>query len=272
MGLTVQNIPLDKIITSDRLRQVDNDWVVGIAQSMDINGQQTPIMVTSPDKKGRHSLIAGMHRLEAARMLGWTEIAATVFSGSKLEARLREIDENLMRRELSPLDHAAHLAERKRIYEELYPETRQGEAGAAARWMQRTKLSFASEVAEKLRVSERDVRRSIARYSKISPDVRARIAGTWIADKGVDLDALAKLGPDEQRAVVDMILAGGDAPKSVGAAVKALRGEREAKPSEADQQYEALLKAWRRAGARSRAEFLAYLEAQGFVFLTQAAA
>lgn len=271
MTSTVAKIRIDLIdIPADRLRQLDEVWAAGLAQSLTVNGLQSPIMVGKA-VRGRHGLIAGLHRLTAARRLEWIEIDAIVFVGSKLEARLCEIDENLIRRELSPLDRASHLAERQRIYEELYPDTKRGAAGAAARWGDANdKLSFASDVAEKLGVSERDVQRSIARYTRIAPDVRAQIALTWIADKGVELDALAKLEPALQRQVV-MALLNGDA-KSVKAAAAALTGARPPLLSPEDVEFDRLQSAWRRAGARARARFLDELERQGAVQANRRAA
>ncbi|WP_208948402.1 ParB N-terminal domain-containing protein [Segnochrobactrum spirostomi] len=246
---------VDKIdIPADRLRALDDDWAMGVAQSMAVNGQQSPIIV-SKAVRGRHKLIAGLHRLTAARHLEWAEIDAMVFQGGALEARLLEIDENLIRRELSALDRASHLAERRRIYEELYPDTARGNAGAAARWGYATdKLSFASETAARLGISERDVQRSIARHTRIAPDVRAKIALTAIATRGAELDALARLEPEAQRRAVDMVLAG--EARSVAAAAIVISGARTAPLSPEDVEFDRLVSAWKRAGARARERFL----------------
>ena len=74
------------------------------------------------------SLIAGMHRLEACKLLGIDEIEANikVKSLSDILSELIEIDENLIRNELHYTERADALVRRKEIYEELYPETKKG--------------------------------------------------------------------------------------------------------------------------------------------------
>jgi len=67
-----------------------------------------------------------LHRIEAYKLLGRTEIEATVVSLSELDAELAQIDENLIRNELTVLERAEQLKRRKEIYEAKYPESRAG--------------------------------------------------------------------------------------------------------------------------------------------------
>lgn len=263
----VVQIATHQIEVAERIRVVDQDWVEGLAVSIEVNGLMSPILVAQP-KKGRstYALIAGAHRLAAVRLLGWTEVPALVFAGSALEARLREIDENLIRRELSPLDRAAHLAERKRIYEELAPATKHGgdrrsdQVANLATWSER----FTADAARKLGVSERDVQRAVSRYTKIAPDVRVGISGTWLAHKGAELDALARLAPDAQRAAVHLLLSeDDDRPRTVSAADKRARGWVPSAPNAEDVAFSALMKAWQKAPKRARTRFVDALVAQG---------
>ena len=68
-------------------------------------------------------LIAGYHRLLAYKKLNAVNITAKIVSRTA-NKKLIEIDENLIRNELSALDVVRCLALRKKIYEELYPETK----------------------------------------------------------------------------------------------------------------------------------------------------
>lgn len=255
-------VPLSLIDIGERLRSVDEDWVAFLADSMAERGQMQPIEVRDAGN-GRFTLTAGAHRLSAAHLNGWSEIEAKVVNASDLEAEIREIDENLFRRDLNALDRASHLARRQEIYLELYPETTQGKAGANIRWMRRTELSFASEVAAKLGVTDRDIRRSMARYAKIAPDVREKIVGTWISDHGVTLDALVKLGPSDQRKAITLMLRAENPVKSVARALAEANGQLAPIPDVDGQQLGRLMDAWRRSGIKSRREFLDWLDAEG---------
>lgn len=252
-------VPLDLIDVGARLREVDHDYALMIAGSMEAMGQLTPIEVR-PMPGGRFELVAGGHRLAAAQRLGWSDIRADVKEATDLEAELRQIDENLVRRELSALDRGTFLARRQQIHLTLYPDTTQGKTGAMVRWHATASLSFASDVAAKVGVSERDIRRSIARFTKLAPDVREKIVGTWIADNGVALDALVRIGPGEQRKAITIMLRPDGPVKSVAKALSIANGVKEAAPNVDDAQLAKLMDAWRRSDAKARREFLNWLD------------
>ena len=67
--------PIDMIEIADRLRSVDDAAVAHIAESMEQRGQIYPIQITTIEP-GRFRLIAGAHRIAAARKLCWTHIEA----------------------------------------------------------------------------------------------------------------------------------------------------------------------------------------------------
>ena len=94
-----------------------------LADSIAEIGLMNPITVDAD-----HNLIAGLHRLEAAKLLEWTEIECTVNDLDALHAELAEIDENYVRVSLTPLETSKLMLRRKEIYETLHPETKAGAA------------------------------------------------------------------------------------------------------------------------------------------------
>lgn len=265
MAQTVLFLPLDKVRIGPRLRAVDADYVALLAASMAETGQHTPIHVGPADAEGMHPLIAGAHRCAAASQAGLTQIQALVFEGNALERRMLEIDENLMRRELSELDRAVFLAERKALYEALHPETAHGGDRRSDQVDKNGHLilppRFTAATAEKIGLSERSIRRIIGRAA-ITEAARQALAGTRWADHGATLDAIAKLPPEEQMPVVqELILADVERSKvNVAAAIAKVQGVvRRVAPSDSDAAHARLLRAWRGADAKARASFLAHI-------------
>lgn len=122
-----ERIPLDLIDMGGRLRMVDPDRVLIIMAPAAENGIRQPIEIRPAKAKGRFLLVSGGHRLTVARELGRADIPAIVLPKmSDDEARLLEIDENVYRAELSDLDRAVFLAEKKAIHERLFPHTKHG--------------------------------------------------------------------------------------------------------------------------------------------------
>jgi len=102
------------VVVAPNRRSVDEVKVRELADSIREVGLLNPITVT-PDKH----LVAGAHRLEACRSLGWTEIECTVLDGSALLLQLAEIDENLIRSELDPISVGELAIKRDEILEAL---------------------------------------------------------------------------------------------------------------------------------------------------------
>jgi hypothetical protein len=109
----IVNVGLDGInVSPERLRVLRPKNVDELAGSIKANGLLQPI-VLRPRGTAGYWLVAGHHRLEAARKLKWEAIAAIIFDGMDAdEAELAEIDENLIRAELSPIERALHVTSR----------------------------------------------------------------------------------------------------------------------------------------------------------------
>lgn len=167
-------IAIDRIQVNPGRREALPDAVRELADSISAVGLLNPITVDRDN-----TLIAGLHRLEAAKLLGWTEIECHVSSLEGLQAELAEIDENFVRTDLEVMEFGKLLLRRKEIYEMLHPETKSGisqanamnraqgknvsERGAA------TSKSFARDTADKLGISPRSVEEKIQIARDITP-------------------------------------------------------------------------------------------------------
>jgi ParB family chromosome partitioning protein len=120
-------IRLDEIMVGRRVRRLSPDVVKQIARSMERVGLIVPITVRLRRGDG-YWLIAGWHRLEAAKLLGWSTINAGVWKMTALQALLAEIDENLIRAPRSPAEGLLMREQAK----ELIAARRGCEAGGAA--------------------------------------------------------------------------------------------------------------------------------------------
>lgn len=167
-------MPVADILIGNRMRQVNMTKALELAESITTIGLLEPLVVQQ-----NRTLVAGRHRLEALRLLGWPLAPVRVVLLSDLDAELAEIDENLIRNELTVLDRGVHLARRKEIYEALHPETRHGASGG---WhnnkgasLENEKISFSSDAAAKLGVSARSVQHEVSIGQKIIPAVQNEI-------------------------------------------------------------------------------------------------
>jgi ParB-like chromosome segregation protein Spo0J len=197
------------LVPNHRPRAIRDDLVVKLAESMKTRGLLQPITVRPRSDSG-YSLVIGWHRLEAAKLLGRSTIAATVTDLDDDEAELAGIDENLIRDELSPAERALHVARRKELYEKLHPETRHGGAPGKAGGGKKAKhaklAAFAEATAKATGQSRRKVERDATRAEQ-TKKVLEDIVGTSL-DKGDQLDALRKLAESEQEALASAAKAG----------------------------------------------------------------
>lgn len=258
--MNIVTLDLDKIDDSKRLRPVDPVYVSIMAESIEENGQLTPIEVRPPGKNGMHRLVIGAHRVGAMRQLGRKTIDAVIFEGSDNEADLREIDENLCRHDLNDLDRAIFLGKRKEAYERLHPrsmlEKSMGNQGVAK---MATVLRFTLDAARTMKTAERTIQRLVHRYENLEPGVRDRLKGTWLASAGSELDALARLSHVEQVKVVEMLLREVDPQPNVAAAKIVVRGIRAKPRTTADEECSKLIALWKRTGPKGRDAFREFL-------------
>ena len=100
-----QEIALELIELGGNVRALDPVHVAALAGSMAVRGLIVAVAVRPLDGE-RFALVAGEHRLAAARQLGWQSIAA-VISEQAEGASGDQGAENVLRKTLTPLETSA---------------------------------------------------------------------------------------------------------------------------------------------------------------------
>jgi site-specific DNA-methyltransferase (adenine-specific) len=204
----MQMIAIDKVRIGDRKRKLDQTRVAQLAESIGEVGLLNPITVR---KDGY--LVAGRHRLEACRKLGYIHIQATLLDGSALHAELAEIDENLIRNDLTVLEQGEHLRRRDEILTEMGARAESGaqpgNANAAKNEGDKLSPSFrtTAAIAAEVGLSERDAQRR-KQAANLPEPVRDALRDTPTADNQSELLKLSRMPEPEQQAVVEKIVAG----------------------------------------------------------------
>lgn len=186
-------------------RTIDVKKVKELSESIKELGLLNPITVNEDG-----TLIAGMHRLEACKLLGFEEIKVNKINLSFLLAELAEIDENLIRNELHWLESDKQLKRRKAIYEELHPETKVGVSQAISMNIKKgnnvsekissTTKTFTEDTANKLGQTQRNIQMSVARAEKIIEEVEEDIKELDITK--TEGTILARFEPEQQKKII----------------------------------------------------------------------
>lgn len=206
-------IKISEININPGRREAEPKSIEELARSISEIGLLNPITVDQG-----YTLIAGLHRLEAAKRLGWTEVECTVTGLDGLQAELAEIDENMVRSELSAVEYGAVLLRRKEIYEALHPETKATYNGGSFRGnqhsgevtdkMSATSKSFAKDTADRLGVTARTVERYVRMMKNLTPDARLILSGSDVKLTQSAATKLSQLMPDQQKEAASMLASG----------------------------------------------------------------
>ncbi len=204
---------IDKIKINEGRRELSEFGIDKLAESIAVVGMLNPISIDES-----YTLIAGYHRLMAAKKLGWTEIECNICKLEGLQAELAEIDENLVRTVLTTTERNDLLLHRKEIYETLHPETRAGVAQAAG--MNRalgnnvgakltpTSKPFVQDAAEKLGVSLSTIKRQVRAAKNTTPEAKEIIKDAGVNLSNRDALKLSKLKPEEQKETASKFASG----------------------------------------------------------------
>ena len=188
-------------------REASPERVAELAKSIAEVGLLNPITLDRAN-----TLIAGLHRLEAAKLLGWAEVDCTVSSLEGLQAELAEIDENFVRTDLSAIEYGDLLLRRKEIYEALHPETRNGgdrksEKIRSAKCTSDFSKSFVNDTAEKLGVNPSTIRRQIQTAKNMTPEAKTIIRDSGARVTKKDAMKLSRLKPEQQKDAASQLAA-----------------------------------------------------------------
>lgn len=190
-------VAIDQVSVHANRRPLNDQKVAELMQSIKANGLLNPITLDQ-----HCNLIAGLHRLTACKLLGFIEIECHVVNCEDADqARLAEIDENLIRNELEALERAELWLERDRILERMGLRAKSGDNQFTRRGGEinsrpaKTTLELAKEAGYTERTFQ--LGKQIAR--DIAPEVKQAIKGTPVAKSPSVLLRVARAGSKERQ-------------------------------------------------------------------------
>ncbi len=105
----LREIPLDNIIPNSNQprHRFPEDALSELSESIRQHGVLQPLIVTSQDEAGKHQLIVGERRWQAAKLAGLETVPAIERESTPQSALEIALIENLQRQDLDPLEEAA---------------------------------------------------------------------------------------------------------------------------------------------------------------------
>jgi len=187
----MKTIEIEEIKIVENHRPLNDEKVKQLAGSIKMLGLLNPITINSDNQ-----LIAGRHRLEAHKLLEYETIMARVINHRDLYGELAQIDENLIRSELSVLEQGEHILRREEILESLNlrAPNHRPEKGAMVAPLKTTK-----DIAEELGLSERTVQERKQIAKNIIPEIKEEIRDTPLANQTTKLLEISRMKPEKQR-------------------------------------------------------------------------
>lgn len=168
--------------------------VSDLAQSIQAVGLLNPITISADDE-----LIAGLHRLEACKLLGHEKIEVVRLSHDGIKMEMARVDENLFRKHLTDLEVGDLLIKRDELLTALGVRAK---AGFNQHKGKNANIKTTKQIASELGMGERSaqLKKQIAR--DITPEVKEIILNTPLANKVTALSKISKLSANQQMAVV----------------------------------------------------------------------
>lgn len=243
--MQVKEIRLKSIQLSEH-RSLNKKKLGAIKGSIKEIGLKTPPTVREVEE-GVYTLVAGNHRLEAAKRLGWKKTRCFVIE-SKADARLWTIAENLHRAELRPSEEAESLKEWERLLRKRTKAVQDAQPGG-----RQPHDRGITKTAKALGMSRENVRR-LRTIGNISKKARAAAEEAGLS---LNKEALIKIGkgktPKAQLEKVRELAESHEAPPRRGAFIEQRQVKRLKTEFKAARQFRT---EWRYASVRARETFI----------------
>jgi ParB/RepB/Spo0J family partition protein len=167
---------------------IDTDvYLYNEAQIYNLMGSIKEVGLINPlivkKNKDRYSLVSGYQRLYALKNLGYHFVPVIVKEMDAIRSKLLSIDENLIRKELSPLEKADYIAERERIFNILYPGRK----------------DFTKDLAKKTNSTQRTIQQDLQIAKNIRPELKERLKSA----RKSDLVEISRLDYENQGSLLD---------------------------------------------------------------------
>ena len=203
----MNEIKISDIKINEGRREVNSDTVRQLAGSIEEIGLLNPITLTKDN-----TLVSGLHRVEAFKFLGLPKIPFTrIDDSSPIKSQLAEIDENLIREDLDSLQRGELLIQRKRIYEELHPESKAGKKRAAGmnkklghNVSETVAPTFVEDTAAKTGLSKRTIQQDVQLVENLDESAKQQIKLHRIGKRAA-LE-LARLPKDQQKGALHKLI------------------------------------------------------------------
>ena len=197
--MTLSEIKLSDVIVPQRLRKLDSSKVSELTESISNIGLLQPIVIDTDN-----NLLAGNHRLEAFKNIGYDRIECKIVNLPELKRKLVEIDENLISYDLDFLEKAEHIALKETILKELGIR-----ATPKERKFSNVNIYTTNELADEMEISKRKYQ-WIKQIHKIDATARLMLKNSPIANNLDALLLIERLDDGLQREVATRIQKGYD--------------------------------------------------------------
>lgn len=247
--MKVERAFVDSIDVGERMRPLNEGAVQRLVESMKALGQLQPISVFAPSPDSI-TLVAGRHRLEAARRLEWDEIDAVFVTGDEIDRQMQEIAENLHRVDLTALERDEQVARWVELVESKVSQLATPSGGV------QPKERGVRKASRELGISKDQISRAV-KVASIAPEAKQAAR-----DAGLDNNHSALLAASREDCTEAQVA------KISEIAQSKINKSKSVKLADAplndfettEKQVAALMAAWNKAGREARERFLATID------------